>query len=124
MRRRSPRHADEDEAYRQLRAQLLGQPCQVCPPLLEAARQMLERGAITRPLELTCGGRSTECHHRRKRSSAGALAEPANVVASCHDGNMAVEAHPLVALEAGLVVREGHPEWDALSARTWRLAQL
>ena len=58
--------------------------------------------------------------HLRKRSSAGALANPANVVPVCHACNMAIEDHPAAARAAGLVVREGDPEWEALSARTWR----
>ena len=87
-----------------------------------AAADLLATGQIQRPLALRCGGRATELHHRRKRSSAGAKANPANVVPSCHDGNMAVEDHPLVARAAGMVVREGDAEWDALSTRAWRLA--
>lgn len=60
-------------------------------------------------------------HHVRKRSAAGALMNPANVLASCSACNAGwVEDNPLLAHEAGLVVREGDPEWDALGARVWR----
>lgn len=89
-----------------------------------AAQRMLDAGAITTWRTLRCLGRSTELHHRRKRSSAGALAHRDNAVPACHDGNMAVEDHPLVAREARMVLREGDPEWDEFSARTWRKAQL
>lgn len=117
MRARAPRHASEDQAYRDLRQQLLGGACELCTLMFEAARR------LGRPLRLSCGGRASELHHRRKRSSAGALANRDNVVPCCHDGNQAVEAEPAIAREAGLVVREGDPEWDALSSRAWRLAQ-
>jgi hypothetical protein len=86
----------------------------VCQPLIAAAATM------DVDLRLRCGRWATEMHHRRKRSSSGALAHPDNVVPSCHDGNMAVEDWPLVARRAGLVLREGDPDWDRLSARTWR----
>lgn len=118
MRRRAPARASEDAAYSALRALLVPGPCEVCPPLIAAGLE------LDRPVRLTCGRIGTELHHRRKRSSSGALANRDNVVVSCHDGNMAVEQYPVQAEHAGLVVREGHPEWDALSARTWRKAQL
>ena len=57
---------------------------------------------------------------RGKRSSSGALALRGNVVRVCHACNMAVEAYPEVARKAGLVLREGDPEWEAMSARAWR----
>jgi hypothetical protein len=118
VKRRAPARAGEDRAYAALRAELLPGPCEVCAPLIAAGE------ALTEPVRLECAGRATELHHRRKRSSSGALANRDNVVRSCHDGNMAVEHYPVQAEHAGLVVREGHPEWDALSSRTWRLAQL
>lgn len=80
--------------------------------------------ALGRELHLVCGRWSTELHHRRKRSSAGALAHEDNVVPCCHDGNMAVEDQPLIAREAGLVVREGDDDWERLSSRAWRKARL
>lgn len=76
------------------------------------------------PLRLVCGGRATELHHRRKRSSSGAIAHRDNVVPSCHDGNMTVEDQPLVAREAGMVLREGDDDWERFSARLWRKANL
>lgn len=117
MRNRAPARANEDRAYRALRDWLLPGTCELCPRMHAAARHLGE------PLHLECGQRATELHHRRKRSSAGALAHPDNVVPCCHDGNMAVEDHPTIALHAGLVIREGHPDWDRLSARAWRKAQ-
>lgn len=113
MRRRAPRHADEDRAYRELRARLIPGPCEVCPQLIAAG------------VEISCDGLAHELHHRRKRSSSGALANRANVVVCCHTANMAMEDRAEVipvAEQLGLVVREGHPEWDELSARAWRLA--
>lgn len=123
MRHRSPSKADEDAAYRELRARRIGDPCEVCGPMNAAGQQLLDLGEIDRWTPLRCGRRSTEMHHRRKRSSAGALAHPDNAVPSCHDGNMAVEDHPLVARAARMVLREGDPEWDEFSARTWRKAR-
>lgn len=120
----SPQRAAERDTYDDLRDRLLRGPCQVCGPLRAAAAELLADGTIDYEIRLTCGGRATELHHRRKRSSAGALTNPANVLGSCHDGNMAVEAYPLIAKHAGMVVRHGHPEWEALSARAWRKAQL
>lgn len=117
MRARAKRHASEDQAYRDLRARLLGGPCEVCPAMHAAAAR------LERTITLVCAGRSTELNHRRKRSSAGALANPDNVQPCCHAGNQAVEHWPEVAHEAGTVVREDDPEWDALGARAWRLAQ-
>lgn len=110
MRRRSPNRASEDEAYAALRHELIPGRCQVCPRLAQHG------------LVIECAGTGYELHHRRKRSSAGALANRDNVLVSCHDGNMAVEDHPTIARAAGLVIREGDDEWEALSARAWRKA--
>lgn len=114
----SARRSAEQEDYDQLRHRLLPGPCQVCGPLRAAAAE------LGRPIPLLCAGTAFELHHRRKRSSAGALTNPANVLRSCNTGNLAIEDHPVAAKKAGLVVRPGHPEWEALSARAWRLAQL
>lgn len=70
----------------------------------------------------SCTFVATELHHLRKRSSAGALCNPANVRTVCHECNMDIEDRPEAAEAAGLVVREVHPEWEALSARAWRKA--
>lgn len=113
MKRRADRHADEDEAYRLLRWQLLPGPCLAGPKLAELNLVLAGR----------CTKDATELHHLRKRSSAGALANPANVVPVCHACNMAIEDYPVAARAAGLVVREGDPEWEALSARSWRQQQ-
>lgn len=109
MRRRAPGRAAEDRAYAALRAELLPGTCEVCPPL--------EAAGVEVPRSPHLG---TELHHRRKRSAAGALPERGNVLVSCHTGNMLVEEYPLQAHAAGVVLREGDPEWEAMSARTWR----
>lgn len=101
-------------AYRELRAELLPGRCEVCEPLNAA----LERSG---GYQVRCQGTGTELHHLRKRSSSGALAERDNVRVSCHTGNMAVEMYPAAALVSGLVIREGHPDWERLSSRTWRM---
>lgn len=119
----SPQRASEADAYTAMRDELLGGHCQVCGPLLAADAELADTPGLAR-VRLTCGGPSTELHHRRKLSSSGARTNPANVVPSCHDGNMAVEHYPIQAKHAGLAVRQGHPDWEALSSRAWRLAQL
>ena len=118
MRRRAPGRASEDEAYQQLRLQLLGGQCMVCPAMHAAAARLEVQ------LRLVCGGRATELHHRRKRSSSGAIAHPDNVVPSCHDGNMSVEDQPTIARAAGMVLREGDDDWERLCARLCRKANL
>lgn len=118
------RRAIENEEYEQLRARLLPGPCKVCGPLLAADAELaIEQPDLIR-VRVRCDGTATELHHRRKRSSAGAYTNPANVVPSCHAGNMAVEHYPIHARHAGLAIRPGHPEWEALSARAWRKAKL
>lgn len=114
MRARAPGRAAEDRAYAELRRRLLGTddapvPCEVCPTLAAAG------------VEVSCTTRATELHHRRKLSASGARAHPYNVVPSCHNGNQAVERWPIEARSVGLAVREGDPDWEALSARAWRL---
>lgn len=113
MRARARNHRDEDRAYAALRRLLLPGTCQVCARLHAAG--------VPTPHGLD-PHRGTELHHRRKRSSTGALAEPANVLVSCHEGNQLVEAYPVEAHRVDLVVREGDPEWAALGARAWRMA--
>lgn len=77
--------------------------CEVCPRL-EAA------GVLVR-----CGGRATAWHELRKRSANGSIVNRANVTPTCTFGNEAVETFPIQARQAGLVVREGDPQWEALS---------
>lgn len=68
-----------------------------------------------------CTVAASELHHLRKRSSSGALCNPANVIVTCHHCNVvSIESFPIEARLAGLVVREGDPLWDSLSARAWR----
>lgn len=109
MRRRSLRHTVEDEAYRLLRDALLPGRCEVCPRWRRVG------------VETGCNGTGGELHHRRKRSSAGALAHRENVLVSCNRGNLLVEDEPELAYKAGLVLRpEDGAEWEAMSARLWR----
>lgn len=61
-----------------------------------------------------CRGRANGLHHRRKKSSQGALMEPDNVLRCCDPCNGWVEDHDARAHKAGLVVREGDPDWDRL----------
>lgn len=61
-----------------------------------------------------CTRRATGLHHRRKKSSQGALMEPDNVLRSCDPCNLWIEDRPERAAKAGLVVRAGDPEWDRL----------
>lgn len=107
--------AAEERAYRELRAWLLPGQCEVCA--------LLERAGVT----TSYGSRphyGGELHHRRKRSSSGALAERGNVLISCHEGNALVERYAERARSIGsqLVLREGDAEWEAMSKRAWRLA--
>lgn len=62
-------------------------------------------------------------HERRKRSSAGSLVNPHNLLWSCPRCNGAVEDHPFVVREATgsmLIVRPGDQEWDRLGKRADR----
>lgn len=107
--------AAEERAYSKLRAALLPGKCEVC--------SWLERAGVT----TTYGSRphyGGELHHRRKRSSSGALAERGNVLVACHEGNALVERYAEQARSLGsvLVLREGDDEWEAMSKRAWRLA--
>lgn len=112
MRSRAKRWASEDAAYRVLRAWLLPGVCEACPLLAE---QGLEVPAMPHV--------GDTLHHRRKRGASGALANRDNVVVACNHANTElIESHPIEAKAAGLVIREGHPEWEALSSRAWRLA--
>lgn len=111
VRQVSERRTVEQREYDALRARLLppGEwvPCELGERFASAGFRL-------------CTGEATELNHRRKRSAQGALANPANVEPCCHSCNMLTEAEPDVAKELGIVVRPGHPEWDALSARAWR----
>lgn len=103
--------ARDERDYRALRARLLPGTCEACPKLAA-------EGIETKPNP----HRGDTLHHRRKRGASGALANPANVIVACNYANAElIESHPIEAKRAGLVVREGHPEWEALSSRAWRL---
>ena len=109
--RQSPKRITEQAEYDALHAELLppGEfvPCSIGPKFEELG-------------VYCCTGKATELNHRRKRSSSGALANPANVEPSCHACNMEVERRPEMAKVMGSTIRPGHPEWEALSARAWR----
>lgn len=108
MRPRSPRHAITDEVYEWLRAVMLPGRCRTCPALAEQI-----------PGYQPCGGLGTELHHLRKRSSAGAIANPRNVVPTCRAGNRAVEDHPEASHLAGLAIRECCDDYETLGRRVW-----
>lgn len=52
-----------------------------------------------------CGGVMSGLHHLAKRSAGGALSDRGNVMRACSPCNGFVEDHPLLAHEAGLVLR-------------------
>jgi len=67
-----------------------------------------------------CGGKISGLHERRKRSSGGSLTNPANLIPACSwcNGQVEDQAGPIRDLTGDmLVVREGDPEWESLSAR-------
>lgn len=89
-----------------------GRYCEVCP-ILAAAH-----------IPTLCGRHISGFHERRKSSAAGSRENPANLLAACSWGNGFIEDEPELVRERtgdALVVREGDPEWEALSARAWRL---
>lgn len=65
-------------------------------------------------------------HERRKSGSGGSRVNPDNLMAACNVCNGwledCVEPERSMVEEAGLVVREGHPDWDRLSKRHDRVA--
>jgi hypothetical protein len=93
-----------------------GVTCRVCP--------ILAVGGI----ETHCAGVIQGLHERRKSSAGGSRVNPKNLVPSCNWGNTAgiedaVGWHrEFVEKHSGLVVREGHPEWEELGARQDKLA--
>lgn len=121
MRPVSDRRRAENIEYEALRVRLLT-PQEMrgvaYPPICQAGLRF-RRAGFPR-LANRCTGIATELHHLRKRSSAGALANPENVLPVCSACNLTVEDHPEEARKAGLVVREGDSQWDALSSRAWR----
>lgn len=62
----------------------------------------------------SCGGWAIGLHEIRKRSAGGSILNPANVVRTCSPCNSWVEDHPLLARQAGLVVRAGDDGFDEL----------
>lgn len=88
-----------------------GRTCEVCPVLAEA------------DIPVSCSGRIEGLHERRKSSSGGSRSNPENLIPACNWSNGYVEDQPLITRAltgTQLVVREGDPEWEALSAREWR----
>lgn len=100
------------------------------------ARRPCEVGVVLRSARLmrvgsTCLGRPSEdgpnegwgFHERRKRSSAGSLINPRNLLWACPRCNGFVEAEPALMrahFGTALVVREGDQEWDGLGKRADR----
>lgn len=91
--------------------------CEVCP--------VLDEGGI----EVHCSGQIEGLHERRKSGAGGSRLNRDNLIPSCNWGNgfmedavgsdrAYIESH-----EVGLVVREGHPDWDRLSKRHDRTAE-
>lgn len=116
MNLRSQRRIEEDDEYRWFKDQKLFRyrRCQVGPAI-----------AVVDPSWRGCLVWSTELHHLRKLSSAGVRVSDANTLASCNPCNAGwVEDNPVLAHRAGLVVRPGDPEWDALGVRVNRLDRL
>lgn len=98
-----------------------GMPCDVREQLAgmllfaghpDAARQVRDR----------CDREAANWHERRKCSSGGSRLNRDNFVAACQPCNSLIEEWPIEAHAAGLVVREGDPEWEALSKRNDRFA--
>lgn len=83
----------------------VGKPCEVGPALKRVCDAYDD-----------CTGRAQTLHERRKRSAGGSVLKLANVMPSCFICNDAVENIPMIhfAQAAGVVVREGDPEWDEL----------
>lgn len=74
---------------------------------------------LVRSWMLPCGG-PLAWHERRKRSAGGSILNPDNLVGACNRHNEWVEDNPGLARQLGgtrLVVREGDPEYEALSKR-------
>ena len=70
-----------------------------------------------------CTGEITGMHERRKRSSAGSLVNPENLIPACSICNSWVEDEAGLARElfgTALVVREGDEQWVRLSKRNDR----
>lgn len=99
--------------------------CEVCDRLTDALHADGHRAEAARIFQ-ACGNRRAEpphadaLHELRKRSSAGSILNKDNCIPACTSGNHAVEKWPIQARAAGLVIREGDPEWDALSVRNDR----
>lgn len=89
-----------------------GRRCEVGPILMDAG------------LMPFCTGRIEGLHERRKRSSAGSLVNPENLIPSCNRCNGFVEEAPAAVRDltgTRLIVREGDPEWPELGSRGDRL---
>lgn len=70
------------------------------------------------PLWRGCTGRAQGLHHLRKRSDTGRLCSRLNTLRACNACNGGwVEDYPSLAIEAGLVIRQGDPMWPWLGVR-------
>lgn len=110
--------------------------CEVCPRIELGARAVVAAANLLARLGghppsgfvstgLThCAHRIQGLHERRKSSSGGSRENDANLIPACNWGNGWIEDHPAAARAVPglptLVVREGDPEWEALSRRNDR----
>lgn len=94
--KRSPlrRVSSRQAATNRVRAKLQPPPSRVC----EAGSPVCTRVGV-------------EWHERRKRSAGGTTTDRVNLVWVCRLCNGWVEDNPVAAEQAGLVIREGHPDW-------------
>jgi hypothetical protein len=97
-----------------------------------AVSDMVEAGVQCQVgIILAAAGLASRCtltvqglHERRKRSSAGSLVNPDNLLGSCNRCNDRCEEEPaLVRRLTGtqLIVREGDDEWESLGSRHDRM---
>lgn len=106
--RLNPISAKRSQKMREGKAQLLrlieerGNRCQVSPSFNVIG--------VTTP---NCRNVAEGRHHLRKQSDQGSD-EDANVLLSCNPCNDMIEDRPMLAITAGLVVRQGDPRWGEL----------
>lgn len=83
--------------------------CEICPVLEEFG------------VQVHCAGRIEGMHERRKSGSGGSRMNHDNLIPACNWGNGYLEDCTgdvrIYVEEVGLVVREGHPDWDRFSKR-------
>lgn len=101
--------------YREQRVPLIeamierGDMCEACPKIYTFYPHMF---TPAHPLH-----KAQTLHELRKRSANGSIVNPLNLMPVCNWANNWVETWPLESKEIDLVMREGHPHWDEVSAR-------